>query len=57
MELRGKRAIQKATGRTWDTLVKLQKNHGFPMAQIGTSWISDSEEIDRWRLQQLRRRE
>lgn len=56
-ELRNKRAICEYTGRAWETLLMLKKTARFPMEKIGRTWVSDTAEIDRWRILRLRRRE
>lgn len=56
MELRGKRAICKHTKRSWDTLQALAKKEGFPLAQVGKNWVSDTAEIKAWTVNRLRRR-
>lgn len=55
-ELRGRRKICKHTGHKWPTIEKLLAQ-GFPAVKIGRDWVSDTEEIARWKLRLLRRRE
>jgi hypothetical protein len=55
MELRGKREICKHVKRRWKTVLEM-KDHGFPLTQVGRSWVSDTEAIRDWNMKRLQRR-
>ena len=51
----GRAAISDFVGRGWRVISKWIKHRGFPAVKLNSRWESNTELIQQWRLDQIKR--